>query len=185
LGDESSYSLNGISITFGSFFAIFFGFSALYLFFAFSLCTLPIYAFLTLAERWERWIWHRWLIILIFLGLIAYINITIREGGEIGDILWGYWLTFVATISSAFLELRMHLSRTQLRNFPEQHSEIDQTPNIDEGEEQAQKRIAKYGVEVVRCSNCQTLNSSSFAYCINCHKDLSKEEPIRSPYFTP
>ena len=51
-----------------------------------------------------------------------------------------------------------------------------------EKESETRKRVEKYGVEVIVCPSCQTLNSLSFAYCTKCHTDLSKEKSIRNPY---
>jgi hypothetical protein len=73
---------------------------------------------------------------------------------------------------------------TFLENRPEENNMGSTGQSyVQEGEEQLQERIEKYGVEVIRCSNCQTLNSLSFVYCIECHKDLSDEVPIPNPYF--
>jgi hypothetical protein len=77
------------------------------------------------------------------------------------------------------------LAGTLLENGPDENSMgLTGHSPVQEGEEQAQERIEKYGVEVVRCSNCQTLNSLSFVYCIVCHNDLSDEVPMPNPYFT-
>lgn len=41
---------------------------------------------------------------------------------------------------------------------------------------------AGYGIEVVICPNCETVNSLSVVNCRACQKDLSKENPVRNPY---
>lgn len=49
-------------------------------------------------------------------------------------------------------------------------------------EEKERNRVEKYGVEVVQCPKCKTLNSLSFSECINCSTSLTKETPLRNPY---
>ena len=63
------------------------------------------------------------------------------------------------------------------------------TQELPKGEEEKltdeqveRQRVEKYGVEVVVCSSCGTINSLSFSYCQNCSKDLSKEKAISNPY---
>ena len=49
-------------------------------------------------------------------------------------------------------------------------------------EEKERNRVEKYGVEVVQCPRCKTLNSLSFVECIKCSTPLTKETPLRNPY---
>jgi ribosomal protein L40E len=43
-------------------------------------------------------------------------------------------------------------------------------------------RVEKYGAEIVICPACGTKNSLSFARCLKCSRDLSREQPVDNPY---
>ena len=42
--------------------------------------------------------------------------------------------------------------------------------------------IEKYGIEVVTCPLCGTINSLSFTQCRKCRKDIMKVQPVKNPY---
>ncbi len=81
--------------------------------------------------------------------------------------------------------LALIIGFANVENIPVTSSKENSELKVKEDEEKARERIEKYGVEVISCSNCQTLNSLSFVHCIECGKDLSREKSIRNPYFTP
>jgi ribosomal protein L40E len=49
-------------------------------------------------------------------------------------------------------------------------------------EEVERKKIEKYGIEVVICPSCNTINSLSLIKCTKCSTSLAKEKPIHNPY---
>jgi cell division protein FtsB len=49
-------------------------------------------------------------------------------------------------------------------------------------DEEERKRVEKYGVEVVRCPKCKTINSLWFVKCMNCSTSLIEEKSIHNPY---
>lgn len=49
-------------------------------------------------------------------------------------------------------------------------------------EETERTKIEQYGIEVVVCPSCNTINSLSFVECTKCFASLAKEKPISNPY---
>lgn len=78
--------------------------------------------------------------------------------------------------------LALIIGFANVENIPGSSSKGNSVPKVKENEVKARERIEKYGVEVISCPNCQTLNSLSFVHCIECSKDLSREKSIPNPY---
>jgi curved DNA-binding protein CbpA len=58
-----------------------------------------------------------------------------------------------------------------------------QQENVEREKLNAERsRVEKYGIEVIICPSCDTINSMSFVKCIKCMKDISKEKPVNNTY---
>lgn len=113
---------------------------------------------------------------------------------KLGSVLrtnWDYTYKQIWTYYGARFHIKSTVSVTEI---PENNtiningSDLDPANFAAEGlkaemssEEEEVWRVRKFGVEVIMCPKCSTLNSTSFIYCKKCDTKIEKVKPIPNP----
>lgn len=68
------------------------------------------------------------------------------------------------------------------QQISDEEKAIEQEKEAKRKEVDTRKRIEGYGLQVVVCPKCQTINSLSVANCIECEMGLLNAKPVPNPY---